>query len=76
MKISNFDTMKNLVDDHCYGEADASEWHSRGAASPAPFDQQFHLILNIAVGGKLSGNPDHTTVFPQQLLVDYVRVYQ
>ena len=34
------------------------------------------LILNIAVGGQWPGNPDGTTVFPQQMLVDYVRVYQ
>ena len=68
--------MRWFVDDHCYGEADATEWHSQAAPSPAPFDQCFHLILNIAVGGGLSKNPDRTTVFPQQLLVDYVRVYQ
>ncbi len=34
------------------------------------------LILNVAVGGNWPGNPDSTTVFPQQMLVDYVRVYQ
>ncbi|EEF63051.1 malectin domain-containing carbohydrate-binding protein [Pedosphaera parvula] len=33
------------------------------------------LILNLAVGGNWPGNPDGTTVFPQQMLVDYVRVY-
>ncbi len=33
------------------------------------------IILNIAVGGNWPGNPDETTVFPQQMLVDYVRVY-
>lgn len=33
------------------------------------------IILNIAVGGYWPGNPDGTTVFPQQMLVDYVRVY-
>lgn len=41
-----------------------------------PFDQRFHLILNIAVGGNLPGEPDATTQFPQTLEVDYVRVYQ
>lgn len=41
-----------------------------------PFDQEFHLILNIAVGGNLPGAPDGTTTFPQTLEVDYVRVYQ
>ena len=33
------------------------------------------IILNIAVGGNWPGNPDGTTVFPQQMLVDYVHVY-
>ncbi len=33
------------------------------------------IILNLAVGGAWPGNPDGTTVFPQQMLVDYVRVY-
>ena len=34
------------------------------------------IILNLAVGGNYVGDPDGTTVFPQTLLVDYVRVYQ
>jgi beta-glucanase (GH16 family) len=33
------------------------------------------LLLNVAVGGYWPGYPDGTTVFPQQMLVDYVRVY-
>lgn len=40
------------------------------------FDHPFFLILNVAVGGGWPGNPDATTVFPQQMLVDYVRVYR
>ncbi|MEO8336530.1 MAG: glycoside hydrolase family 16 protein, partial [bacterium] len=31
---------------------------------------------NVAVGGNWPGDPDATTTFPQQMLVDYVRVYQ
>ncbi|WP_405386638.1 family 16 glycosylhydrolase [Streptomyces sp. NBC_01102] len=38
------------------------------------FDKPFFLILNLAVGGYWPGDPDGSTVFPQQLLVDYVRV--
>ncbi|MFA4923332.1 MAG: glycoside hydrolase family 16 protein, partial [Ignavibacteriaceae bacterium] len=42
--------------------------------------QAFHknnfIILNLAVGGDWPGNPDGTTVFPQKMFVDYVRVYQ
>jgi beta-glucanase (GH16 family) len=41
-----------------------------------PFDTgKFFFILNVAVGGSWPGSPDATTVFPQQMLIDYVRVY-
>jgi beta-glucanase (GH16 family) len=40
------------------------------------FDHPFFLLLNLAVGGDWPGNPDATSVFPQTMLVDYVRVYQ
>ncbi|WP_242083607.1 glycoside hydrolase family 16 protein [Aestuariivivens sediminis] len=36
----------------------------------------FYIILNLAVGGSLPGNPNSETIFPQTLLVDYVRVYK
>jgi len=39
------------------------------------FDHPFFLLLNVAVGGSWPGNPDATTVFPQAMRVDYVRVY-
>ncbi|RSK25917.1 glycosyl hydrolase family protein [Bacillus sp. HMF5848] len=42
---------------------------------PAPFDQEFYMILNLAVGGWFDGDPDETTEFPQTMEVDYVRVY-
>jgi len=38
-------------------------------------ESQF-ILLNLAVGGNWPGNPDITTVFPQTMVVDYVRVYQ
>jgi beta-glucanase (GH16 family) len=44
-------------------------------AWPAPFDQPFYLIMNVAVGGRFLGNPDATTKFPVEMAVDYVRVY-
>ena len=49
-------------------EEDLNAW-------PAPFDQPFYLVMNVAVGGKFLGNPDNTTLFPAEMLVDYVRVY-
>jgi len=40
------------------------------------YDRPFFIILNLAVGGDWAGNPDSSTVFPQAMLVDYVRVYK
>jgi len=42
----------------------------------APFDQAFHLLINFAIGGDPVGDPDMSTVFPQTLDVDYVRVFE
>ncbi|HXC95791.1 MAG TPA: glycoside hydrolase family 16 protein [Edaphobacter sp.] len=39
------------------------------------YDHPFYLLLNLAIGGYWPGKPDDTTVFPKQMLVDYVRVY-
>ncbi len=39
------------------------------------FDKPFYMIINLAVGGNFVGSPNSETVFPQTLLVDYVRVY-
>jgi len=39
------------------------------------FNHPFFMIMNVAVGGFWPGDPDGSTVFPQQLVVDYVRVY-
>ena len=39
------------------------------------FDQPFYIIINVAVGGTFDGPPNEETTFPQNLLVDYVRVY-
>ena len=42
-----------------------------------PFDsRKFFFILNLAVGGAWPGPPDASSVFPQEMLVDYVRVYE
>lgn len=47
-------------------------------AYPAPYDQPFYMILNLAVGGDWPGNPEPDAVFAEnaQLVVDYVKVYQ
>ncbi len=41
-----------------------------------PFNQKFFFILNVAVGGQWPGSPDSSTQFPQQMLVDYIRVFE
>ncbi len=46
------------------------------AGSAWVFDHPFFMLLNSAVGGGWPGSPDNTTVFPQTMLVDYVRVYK
>jgi beta-glucanase (GH16 family) len=61
------------VDDNLYETVNQSDVTVGG---PWVYDHPFFIILNLAVGGPWSGNPDATTVFPQQMLVDYVRVYQ
>ncbi len=53
-----------------------TEWDSSGGKFPAPFDQTFHLLINLAVGGGFVGNPNAATVFPQKLEVDFVRVFR
>ncbi len=62
-----------LVDGKCYQKQ--TKWDSVGGAYPAPFDQRFHLLFNLAVGGHFVGEPNESTVFPQQMRIDYVRVY-
>lgn len=53
-----------------------TSWNSTAAPYPAPFNQPFYLIMNLAVGGNFDGNPDGTTVFPGLMQVDYARVYE
>jgi beta-glucanase (GH16 family) len=60
-------------------------WTSWGAASgtyayPAPFNQPFYLIMNVAVGGQFLGSPSDSTItnntaFPGEMQIDYVRVF-
>ena len=39
-------------------------------------DRSFYIIINLAVGGDFVGNPNSETLFPQTMLIDYVKVYQ
>ncbi len=69
------------VDGEQYFEA--SQWFTKVDGEeekpyPAPFNQPFHVILNVAVGGDWPGSPDDTTVFDERaaMRVDYVRIFQ
>lgn len=74
------DKIRWYVDGVSYGTKISSEWFTskdgiRLSDPKVPFDENFHLILNVAVGGQWPGNPDASTQFPQTMEVDYVRVY-
>jgi beta-glucanase (GH16 family) len=60
------------VDTSLYATFTQSQWPSGGSWA---FDHPFFILLNLAVGGTWPGSPDSTTQFPQQMLVDYLRVY-
>lgn len=73
------DNIKWYVDGECFFKATNNQWYSNGAPSNnnAPFDQEFYIIMNLAVGGWFDGgvtpNPED---LPASMLVDYVRVYK
>ncbi|MDE6740011.1 MAG: carbohydrate binding domain-containing protein, partial [Lachnospiraceae bacterium] len=75
------DEFRFYVDDQLFYTV--NDWFTKRpgfseTAYPAPYDQPFYMILNLAVGGSWVGYPDETTGFGDnaQLVVDYVRVYQ
>ena len=59
-----------LVDDVVYNTLDVTP------AQLSEFQENFFLIMNVAVGGNWPGNPDTSTIFPQTMYVDYVRIFQ
>jgi len=65
-------TVRFYVDSNLYVTFTQSQWPAGGDWT---FDHPFFIILNVAVGGDWPGSPDNTSVFPQQMLVDYVRIY-
>ena len=57
---------------------DGQQFHieSIAATHQSELRNEFFILLNVAVGGNWPGAPDASTVFPQQMQVDYIRVYQ
>ncbi|MGW8314325.1 MAG: family 16 glycosylhydrolase [Bacteroidales bacterium] len=67
--------MRWYVDGNLY-QTQSGGWYSTAAPFPAPFNREFHLLVNLAVGGNWPGDPEASTQFPQELTLDYIRVYQ
>lgn len=63
-------SIKWLVDDNQFLVVDITP------ETLSEFQEEFFLVFNVAVGGNWPGYPDETTVFPQWMVVDYVRVFQ
>lgn len=68
--IWNDQSIKWLLDDVQFNVVDITP------AALSEFKNNFFFIFNVAVGGNWPGSPDATTIFPQQMKVDYVRVFQ
>jgi beta-glucanase (GH16 family) len=64
--------IKFFFDDHLIAERTPADLP---AGTTWVYDHPFFIILNLAVGGAWPGNPDESTTFPQQMLINYVRVY-
>ena len=60
-----------FVDDYLYQRIERKEVPGQWV-----YDQPFHILLNVAVGGNYVGFPTPQTPFPQKMIVDYVKVYQ
>jgi len=60
------------VDDHLYATRTPADLPP---GKPWVYDHPFFVTLNVAVGGNLAGSPSDSTVFPQRMLVDYVRLH-
>jgi len=68
------DTIAWFVDGRKYFETNKSDV-TNIAGVPYPFNERFHFILNLAIGGQFVGNPDDS-IFPKEFLVDYIKVWE
>lgn len=66
------DKIEFLVDGNVYQAVTPS---SLPPGTQWVYNHPFYLLMNLAVGGSWPGNPDATTQFPQELSIDWVRVY-
>ena len=75
------DEIRFYVDGIQYGSC--RDWYTKRpgfneVTYPAPYDQEFYMIINVAIGGDWPGNPDTSTPFDEraQMKVDYIKIYQ
>jgi beta-glucanase (GH16 family) len=64
--LVSFSVDGNVYETHTPADTNGNPW---------VFNHPFFLILNVAVGGNWPGSPNGSTVFPQQMLIDYIHVY-
>lgn len=70
-----------LVDGKVFARKSAEDWFTTASSEPnAPFDESFHLILNLAIGGGLPEERGLKGVseegFPKEFVIDWVRVWK
>ena len=70
--VWELDKIEIFMDDISYVKFDKS----KVGAAAYPFNEPFFFIFNVAVGGDWPGSPDASTAFPQQMVVEYVRVFK
>ncbi len=65
------DTIAWFVDGRQFFETNSS----MVTTAAYPFNERFHFILNLAIGGEFVGNPDDS-ILPKEFLVDYIKVWE
>lgn len=62
------------VDDNVYFKLNRNSYNYKDSYKTWPFDKEFHLILNLAIGGNWGGYVDDS-IFPQTMSIDYIKIY-
>lgn len=71
------DRIRIFIDDKLYFSYKPANMIDCPGSEEWPFDREFHLLINIAIGGSWGGAAGvDDSIFPQEMVVDYVRIYQ
>lgn len=71
----NAESIKFIIDDRLFFESQKGQEGRDSSNEGWPFDKPYFLILNLAIGGNWGG-PIDDSIFPAEMVIDYVRVYQ